>query len=252
MRNSESAEFGSWHGEFSLFPFLLSKWIGWGRGRSQPLIIYKTHKQHPGGSAPRVAVNAPGQLGGPVAPGSRRSRRGCRRVLKLQGGCFFLHLTQTSFPLGTSFLQAKSNPAKPSLLYLLFSTGSVVAINGSLVQGNKVPLARVRPPRAALSNCGRTLGTALDGSSLLAGLLIAVTPERGYNDEGNPFGQGWKRACHLPPCARRLAGRSGRTLTCRVGGAVCAGLGPGCSARLLEVVRAAEAVANCWGNGLSR
>lgn len=35
-------------------------------------------------------------------------------------------------------------------------------------------------------------------------------------------------------------------------GTVCAGLDPACSLCLLEVVRAAEMVANCWGNGLMR
>lgn len=73
------------------------------------------------------------------------------------------------------FSEQNSNPVKPSPFYLPFSTGSAVAINGRLVQGNKAPLAGARPPRGALSDCECTPGTALDGSSL-AGRLIAATP----------------------------------------------------------------------------
>lgn len=87
---------------------------------------------------------------------------------------------------------------KPSLFYLLFSTGRVVAINRSLVQGNKAPLAGGEvSERGVLSNGERTLGTALSGSSL-AGLLIAVTPEREQMDGRNSLAKGGSVPATLP------------------------------------------------------
>lgn len=107
---------------------------------SQPLIVYKTNKQHPECQASTVAdtvTSAAVRL-----HGSAVAQPGDFQLMKLQRWLPVLFsISRADFPLTTSFLQAKLKPCEAlSFLFIIFNR-QCYGINRSLVQGGNAPLA---------------------------------------------------------------------------------------------------------------
>lgn len=109
---------------------------------SQPLIVYKTNKQHPECQASTVAdtvTSAAVRLHGSAV--AQPGDFSC--VMKLQRWLPVLFsISRADFPLTTSFLQAKLKPCEAlSFLFIIFNR-QCYGINRSLVQRGQCAVSR--------------------------------------------------------------------------------------------------------------